>query len=387
MITIFEPNEDFPFEGVSLKPPVPTSGGGTFFSKYSVGIGREPLYIQTPMCYTKQGFTKASGGRKISADLVFCNQENQDFIRWMELLVQRTQREILDHSGAAGGKVWFENDFSEDDLDDAFIAPMKPYKGGKFQTLKVFANMQATGEPNLKVYDEHERELEVSAVNENTKILSILEIQGVKCSAKSFQIEVLIKQIMVLNRGADAFNTCLLAPRRSSVARTTTDSTPAAPPPVLVPETELDIHPEIEPSNFFDEPPAAIATQQTEIKKEEDVLDEFGDDEISKSGPTESDTPLLTEPQIDLASPPSSPTIEEINLDDLVPTEDATASPATLTAPNELYYKMYQEAKQRAREARTAAVQAYLAAREIKNRYGLDDVDDSDLEDEGSEAN
>ena len=53
-----------------------------------------------------------------------------------------------------------------------------------------------------------------------------------------------------------------------------------------------------------------------------------------------------------------------------------------LTAKNEIYYKMYREARDRAREAKMEALANYLEAKRIKNTYFLEDMSDSDDEDE-----
>ena len=54
---------------------------------------------------------------------------------------------------------------------------------------------------------------------------------------------------------------------------------------------------------------------------------------------------------------------------------------------NEVYYKMYKEAIQRAKVARDLALSSYLEAKNIKNKYMLDEAlcesdEDSDLEKE-----
>jgi hypothetical protein len=45
---------------------------------------------------------------------------------------------------------------------------------------------------------------------------------------------------------------------------------------------------------------------------------------------------------------------------------------------NDVYYKMYQDAKQKAKMAKALALSSYLEAKRIKNTYMLEDLDDSD---------
>ena len=52
---------------------------------------------------------------------------------------------------------------------------------------------------------------------------------------------------------------------------------------------------------------------------------------------------------------------------------------------NEVYYKMYKEAKEKAKSAKKVAVEAYLAAEEIKFTYNLVD-NESDSDDSSNEG-
>jgi hypothetical protein len=51
---------------------------------------------------------------------------------------------------------------------------------------------------------------------------------------------------------------------------------------------------------------------------------------------------------------------------------------------NDVYYELYKEAKRKAKIARDFAISAYLEAKEIKNKYMLEELEDSD-EDEYSD--
>ena len=52
----------------------------------------------------------------------------------------------------------------------------------------------------------------------------------------------------------------------------------------------------------------------------------------------------------------------------------------SLKKPNEVYYEIYRSARNKAKHMREVAVQAYLEAKEIKTKYLLSDVEDSDDE-------
>ena len=64
----------------------------------------------------------------------------------------------------------------------------------------------------------------------------------------------------------------------------------------------------------------------------------------------------------------------EVDLDlETVNNEDVI----TLVTRNEVYYKIYQEAMNKAKQAKNLAISSYLEAKQIKNLYMLDDISDN----------
>ena len=54
----------------------------------------------------------------------------------------------------------------------------------------------------------------------------------------------------------------------------------------------------------------------------------------------------------------------------------------SLKDPQEIYYEIYKVAKQKAREHKVKSITHYLEAKNIKNQYLLDDLDESDPDDD-----
>ena len=57
----------------------------------------------------------------------------------------------------------------------------------------------------------------------------------------------------------------------------------------------------------------------------------------------------------------------------------------TLKKPNDVYYEIYKAAREKAKHMRKVAIEAYLEAKEIKTKYMLSDIDDSEDESENEE--
>ena len=58
-----------------------------------------------------------------------------------------------------------------------------------------------------------------------------------------------------------------------------------------------------------------------------------------------------------------------------------------LKKPNEVYYEIYKSAKKKANDLRNNAIEAYLEAKNIKLKYGLEQLDDSDEDFNNMEKN
>ena len=199
MENIIQPNDSFDFSSISLAHP---SGiqGGAYFTK--ITNNGKPLYIQTPKGLTKQGFIK--NGKKIYADLMFDNNDDQ-FIHWLENLEIKCQELIFEKKNS-----WFENQLDKNDIETAFTSPIRVYKSGKFYLIRVNIKVSSTNNlPSIKIYNENETPLTIEDISNETNIISILEIQGIKFTSRNFQIEIELKQSMVLNNDA-LFESCLI---------------------------------------------------------------------------------------------------------------------------------------------------------------------------------
>ena len=60
--------------------------------------------------------------------------------------------------------------------------------------------------------------------------------------------------------------------------------------------------------------------------------------------------------------------------------------PLQLKEKGELYWEMYGDAKRRAKMLKDMALSAYLEAKEIKQKYNLDDSDEDDSDRESNES-
>jgi len=375
---IFDTNDSFDFEKLVLTKPTSIPGGNYFIRFLTNG---QPLYIQPPKCKTRQGVVKA--GKRFYSDLMFTN-ENEDFIRWMENLENYCQQYIYKNR-----EKWFEGEMELHDIENYFTSPLKLFKSGKYYIARTNITT-VLGKPTLKIYDENEKEIDFENISDDTNVMTILEIQGIKCSAKSFQIEVELKQMMVL-QPTDIFEKCIIKSNLpvnvtgDSPGHTDKDSNEVE---ESAPEDDKDIVPKIsiddeivndnEDKIHFGESAAELEDVgvHTSLSEESGQVQEpsCADDTLT------SDQEIGTCPE---KLPGDENSLEEVefHLEDFNDSE-----PIIIKNRNNVYYEMYKEARKKAKIARDVALSTYLEAKRIKNTYMLEDLDEDESSDEDDES-
>jgi len=377
---IYDTNDSFDFSKLVLTKPSLISGGN-YFSRCLVNNG--PLYIQPPKCKTKQGFTKA--GKKFFCDLMFTN-ENENFIRWMENLENHCQQYIYKNR-----EKWFDGQMELHDIENYFTSPLKLFKSGKFYISRVNVNT-VLNKPALKIYDENETEVDMESIQDSTNVVTIVEIQGIKCSSRSFQIEIDLKQMMVL-QPTNFFEKCIIKSNSN---------------PLLLSQSSQDNFEEEGTNILNEESEESLETMQEELvmdtgRPDEEPSEGFNLPVIESSAEPNPDSVSLAESSTLTVSEMKEPILEnniiteviqvsedglqeiDFNLEELQDSE-----PVQIKKRNDVYYEMYREARRKAKVARDLALSSYLEAKRIKNTYMLDDIDDSedsDLEMEEDENN
>jgi hypothetical protein len=237
------------------------------------------------------------------------------------------------------------------DIENYFTPPLKLYKSGKFYLVRVNAPYGLT-QTSLNIYNESEEKVDPDTIEENSNVITILEVQGVKCSSRSFQLEFEMKQMMLLNP-TNIFDKCILG---ESIKK-----------PKELPEMSED-----------SDEPAAVSLETSEDEKVQEKQVE-AEETLDASTKEESVVEVPPEPSESKSEDENVLFEFDLNLDKVSDPEPLQIKPRT-----DVYYEMYKEAKRKARMARNLALSAYMEAKQIKDTYKLEDLtdsDDSDTED------
>jgi hypothetical protein len=323
MTSIIHPTvETFPFDHLKILPPLKATGGA-YITK--IEYNHKPLYVQTCKSKTKQGIVKS--GKRQYCDLMF-DSTSEEFIQWIEHLENYCQECIYKKRDS-----WFTSNLEKDDIENAFISPLRLFKSGKYYLLKtqVLASVGGGGY-DLNVFDEQQKSLSIEDIHDDTCIISIIEIQGIKFSQNKFQLEIILKSVMIINENP-SFHECLFNLKASK-------------------ET-LPVE------------------SNVEIKANEDIDMNM----ITSSHANNNDVPTtIKKEDVQISD------LKEV--DEIFDVEDLDNTPSLkIKERNEIYVTMYKKAKSEAKLAKKKAIEAYLKAKKIKDVY-LSDLDEDSASDE-----
>jgi hypothetical protein len=309
---------------------------------------------------------------------MFDNNDEQ-FITWMENLETKCHNLIFEKSDA-----WFQNSLDLNDIETAFNSVLKSYKSGKKYLVRTNIKVNSlSGNPIIKIYNENETPLTLEDVNHETNIISILEIQGIKFTSRNFQIEMELKQTMVLNTDK-IFENCLIKKKTNVDGQIKTSSSHLTDVEKNITLEDLDEEINREEAN---EHQTTIESENVDPVEDVSLKIEEKKETLEEQEEKKEETENVEQPKEEILS------LDQDNSNfEIVPIEldfnDESLETITLKKPNQVYYELYKEAREKAKQAKKEAVLAYLEAKNIKKTYMLEDIDssdDSDIENIDSE--
>jgi len=364
MECIVEPNDSFDFSKLTLAHPTGIQGGACFTK---IEYNKKSLFIQTPKSLTRQGFVKT--GKKYYCDLMF-DKNSETLINWFENLEEKCQKLIYEKKDS-----WFRNAMEETDIESAFNSIIRIYKSGRYYLVRTNIKNNDTNNINkfsINIYDEEQSPLTMENVTSDTHIVSIIEIQGIKFTSRNFQIEIELKQVMVLNN-SPMFNNCLIKTNYKNKD-----------------EKDISLEKQIKPE-------ATAQNKENELNNLDIINDKCKNDEDMNSEIiTEFKTDLTTNNmQNNLISDAINDNISlELDIEDLdenIEESDENIKEVDidinlvnnletfkLKKPNQVYFDLYKEARNKAKLAKKQAIIAYLEAKNIKKTYMIENLDDSE---------
>ena len=385
-------NSDFNFENMSLANPQPVQGG-SFFTKLS--IKEKPFYVQLPKCNTKQGVITTKRGKY--CDLLYSKLDEEILINWILSLENKCQDLIFEKSN-----LWFHQEIQKDDIETMLSPVFRLYKSG--QKLLIRTSIDVSKETNLAkcvAYDENEVKIDLELINNENTLIPLVLIEGIRFSSKSFELDIKLTQLMILEDKPVYTDMCLI--QKSNVSNNISTEIKEKCEESIEDKTDIvesntnteqllsenkEEYTELAVNNeeVKKEENTELAVNNEEVKKEENIELAVDNEEVKtvQENNKEKEEQKELEENEDPLDNNMMDGIEEIQIKI---TDD---EPIILKRPNEVYYEIYKAARKKAKHMRRIAVEAYLEAKNIKTKYALDEMDESEddeLEDDDSELN
>jgi hypothetical protein len=355
------PNAAFEHDRLHLAPPNGLQGGAYFAMLYYKDA---PLYIQTPKCTSRQAVVP---GKRPYIDLMFSGHD-VSFLEWLEALETDVIRLIYEKRNT-----WISADLEKSDIEAGFTSPVRPYKGGKHYLIRAHIQpaKHLTGTiPSCSVFDENERPVSIDHIKAEHQMYTVIEFQGIKFTSRSFQLEVSLKQVLLVSN-VPIFQSCVIRK-------------PSASTPLSNDESDKQDQPSHEPSHESSshEPSHEPSHNHEPTHNHEPIHESLNQEPIHEpihepiSAQHDSTTTTINASKCDTTD---SMQIEEVNLDVL---EELEHMQLKLKKPTEVYYNLYRIAKQKAKELKKNAIAAHLEAKQIKSAHMLEDSESSEGDDD-----
>ena len=427
MNNIKKTDSSFVFNNLTLSHPTGLQGaGGTYFTK--LNYSGEPVYVQSTKCLTKQGIVVTE--KKAYCDLMFTN-EDEKIIKWFEDLEKNICNLIYNKR-----KSWFDNDLDLEDIENHFTSPIRVYKSGKFYLVRVnILYNKRISEALLSCYNKKGEKVDADEIKENVKIIPLLEIQGVKFSSRSFQLEMVLKQVMIMEEESN-FNSCLinidtdivennnnntidkdllvdgsdnlvdgsdnnLVDGSDNLVDVSDNSLVDGSDNNLVDgsdnlvdvsqnnlidgsnnelslektdDDELDINDDensIDNITLSDDDEEGVIKDTTEVKNDNLIRDDSND-----SDPSDSEYDSEDNDESNYKYNKNDEYLEEVQLD----LDELDNADFKIKNPQDVYFEIWKQSRDKAKKLKRQALEAYLESKKIKSNYMIEDIDNSDDE-------
>jgi len=399
--SVFDLNQRFDFNILNLGNPT-LANNNNYVSKLSHGITNKNLYIQLPRCSTKHGIIKNSS--KTYTELNFCMSQ-KTVIDFFENLEKVCTEKIYNNKES-----WFygSSEMEKNDIDELMLSTMKPYKHGKNFLVKAYIKLD-----KLHIYDENENKIEIEDLDITNEFIPLVNINNIKFSTKNFNIEIFLTQMMVvlpsdefekqvliktdINKGLDiSSNPNNILPNELSNQTSNIN-------PKITSDLKLEEQPDIHSNNN-----QLLKKQTINDKNDESLFTETTSiDNITKINNSKNITSNLEETKSNISNKESnlsevisttslvketeqsnnnefkylmSNNLETVNIFD-IPESETIENTMDLKSHQQIYLEIYKDAKKKEKEIRKNAILAFLEAKQIKNKYNLDDIDNESSDD------
>ena len=378
---IYDITENFDFNNLKVENPSLINANNYFSKIYNTN--NKNFYVKLPKCKTKQGIVNSNN--KCFCELEF-NSNEKIVAEFFENLEEFCIQEICNNKA-----LWFydSDNITSEDIQEYITPIMRSYKGGKKFLIKT--NIK---QDKLIIYDENEKKIAITDYDVSNEFIPLLNINGIKFSKSTFIIDIVLVQFMVLYP-CDSFENQILIKINKPEINSNIHAKEVETKEVETKEVETK---EVETNK--------VETNKVETKEVEDLekyvletnnptyletseqlskeLSNYNlENEIKQSNNStnESNSFKYLTNSLETIECNNDGSIELNNLDIIA----ENTEPIEIKTHETIYLEIYKKAKQKAKEIRKNAIEAFLEAKNIKMKYNLTSTLDDSSSDEENE--
>jgi hypothetical protein len=383
---IYDITENFDFTNLKVENPA-LINANNYFSKIYNNNSNKNFYIKLPKCKTKNGIVNSNN--KCFCELEF-NSNEKIVAEFFENLEEFCVEEICRNKA-----LWFydSDNISNEDIQEYITPIMRSYKGGKKFLIKT--NIK---QDKLITYDENEKKINLTDYDVNNELIPLLNINGIKFSKSTFIIDIILVQFMVLYPCDSFENQILIKLNKKEFTSKTREKEEKEDnlEDNLQDNLEDNLQDNLEDNlqdnlqnNLEEYVSKTNKINCLELSQEKTIHDSITTKDCSvenkleqlSNNINENDSFKYLTNTLETIECNKDGSIELINLDTIA----ENTEPIEIKTHETIYLEIYKKAKQKAKEIRKNAVEAFLEAKNIKMKYNLNAILDDSSSDEENE--
>jgi hypothetical protein len=375
---IYDITENFDFTNLKVENPA-LINANNYFSKIYNNNSNKNFYIKLPKCKTKNGIVNSNN--KCFCELEF-NSNEKIVAEFFENLEEFCVEEICRNKA-----LWFydSDNISNEDIQEYITPIMRSYKGGKKFLIKT--NIK---QDKLITYDENEKKINLTDYDVNNELIPLLNINGIKFSKSTFIIDIILVQFMVLYPCDSFENQILIKLNKKEFTSKTREKEEKEDnlEDNLQDNLEDNLQDNLQ-NNLEEYVSKTNKINCLELSQEKTIHDSITTKDCSvenkleqlSNNINENDSFKYLTNTLETIECNKDGSIELINLDTIA----ENTEPIEIKTHETIYLEIYKKAKQKAKEIRKNAVEAFLEAKNIKMKYNLNAILDDSSSDEENE--
>ena len=353
---IYDITENFNFNNLKVENPSLINANNYFSKIYNNNNNNKNFYVKLPKCKTKQGIVNSNN--KCFCELEF-NSNEKIVAEFFENLEEFCIQEICNNKS-----LWFydSDNITSEDIQEYITPIMRSYKGGKKFLIKT--NIK---QDKLIIYDENEKKITITDYDVSNEFIPLLNINGIKFSKSTFIIDIVLVQFMVLYPCDSFENQILIKLNKHEIKSNQYDKEDKEDKKIEEDDLETNnpIYLEISEQSSKE---TSNSNLENEIKQ-------------SNNSTNESNSFKYLINSLETIECNNDGSIELNNLDTIA----ENTEPIEIKTHETIYLEIYKKAKQKAKEIRKNAIEAFLEAKNIKMKYNLNTILDDSSSDEENE--